>query len=95
MSAKEKYKDVTDTLKVLQINENAICDAILNHMDIGIAFKDANPKINESIYYGTVFESILERHNNNFIVIPAKFLNHLNDMIELAKEYEYVLVRKV
>jgi hypothetical protein len=95
MSAKEKYKDVTDTLKILQINENAICDEILNHMKIGIAFKDADKTLGEIIYYGSVFESILESHNAKEIDIPTKYLSHLNDMIELVEYHQYVMVTKV
>lgn len=95
LTVQQKYRAVTDTLKILQINENAICDEVLKHMNESIAFEDADKSLGEKIYYGRVFEDILERCTNNEITIPAKFHSHLTDMIALAELYQYVMVLKV
>lgn len=92
MSIKEKYSGVTETLKMLQINDNAIPHAISVVMYLGLAFIDNDNEIGEVIYYGSVFETI---RDNEEIEIPNKFQSELNDLIELAKEYQYIMVTKI
>lgn len=94
-TAQSKYKDVVEPMKMLQIQDNAISNYTLNRMLVGVAFKDADSDINENIYYGSVFQTILENHANKVLVIDKKYLSELNDLNELCKEYQYVMVTKI
>ena len=91
-TAQSKYKDVVEPMKMLQINDNAIPHAIAVVMYLGLAFIDNDSELGEVIYYGNVFETI--RDNDEF-EIPTKFKDELNDLIELCKEYQYVMVTKI
>jgi hypothetical protein len=88
-TAQSKYKDVVESIKMLQIHDNAISHAIALYMYLGLAFIDNDSEIGEVIYYGNVFETI--RDNDK---IPTKFKDGLNDLIELCKDYQYVMVTK-
>jgi hypothetical protein len=92
MAVQNKYSGVTESLKMLQINDNAIPHAIAVVMYLGLAFIDNDKEIGEVIYYGSVFETI--RDSEDFD-IPIKYLSELNDLIELVKEYQYVMVTKI
>lgn len=94
-TAQGKYKHVIDTAVILQLPETAVSDHVLNRMYVGEAFTDKDKDLNEKVYYGSVFESVLEQHTNGFHELHDKFLPELNDLIELCKEYQYVMITKV
>lgn len=96
-TAQSKYKNVIDTADILQINNNAISELILSRMDVvdgGVAFKDTDSGLNEKIYYGNVFQSILDNAGESY-PLPKKFLTELNYLIELSEPFAYVMVTKI
>ena len=56
---KKKYSEVADKLKMLQITNGAIQEGIINLMHGKEEFTDTNASIDDLIYSGDVFQTIL------------------------------------
>jgi hypothetical protein len=84
-----------DSLKMLKIDESVIPQSILNVMHEGIAFTDADKELGEIIYYGSIFDLILDNHQDGHYEIPHKDMSYLTELIKLSEEYQYILVAKL
>ena len=84
-----------ESLKMLKIDELSIPQSILNVMHEGIAFRDDDPELEEFIYYGSIFDMILDNNKEGYYEIPSKDLPHLKELVKLSKNYQYILISKI
>ena len=90
----EKYADVTETMVILQIWEDAILHEIQTNM-VGEfrAFKDVDKSVDECLYYGNVFEDMFDRWEE--FSLSKEAINQLNELIDLAENAQYIMLRKI
>ncbi len=84
-----------ESLKMLKIDEITIPQSILSVMSEGVAFVDADKELGEVIYYGSVFDEILDNHKDGHYEIPTKDMLYLVELSKLSAEYQYILLSKV
>jgi hypothetical protein len=89
----EKYADVTETMIILQIWEHAILHDIITKMGEFKEFKDVNKDIDESMYFGSVFNDMLERCDE--LGLTNKAVNQLKELVVLAENVQYIMLRRL
>ena len=90
---KEKYSEITEKMKLLQITNNSIQEGIINLMLGKEQFKDTTTN-GDIIYSGGVFQTILEEETdlNGKVMLSEKILGQLTELIILCEKYEYIMV---
>lgn len=90
----EKYADVTETMVILQIGEQAILHEIqINMVGEFRAFKDVDKSVDECLYYGNVFDDMLERCDE--LSLTNKAVTQLKELVVLAENAQYIMLRKI
>lgn len=91
---KQKYSEVAEKMKMLQISNNAIQEGIIKLMHGKEEFKDTNASIDDLIYSGGVFQEILHesRDENMKPQLSEKILGQLTELIILCEKYCYIMV---
>jgi len=91
-----KLKTVIQKVSMIQIPENAILDRIIRELDGREAFSDADSELNEKIYYGSVFETILGEFGEleeTPMYPQKKVMEQLEELAELS-DCEYIQIIK-
>lgn len=90
---KQKYSEITEKMKLLQITNNSIQEGIINLMLGKEQFKDTTTN-GDIIYSGGVFQEILEQAIDPIgkVLLPNKVFGQLTELVILCEKYEYIMV---
>lgn len=83
-------KSVLNKVSMTQIPENALLDGVVKALQEREAFRDTVGTLNERIYYGDVFEAILNEQHI-FKITDKKVLAQLEELAKLV-DTDYVQV---
>ena len=90
---KNKYSEVVEKMKILQITNNAIQEGIIKKMLGKEQFTDTTTN-GDLIYSGSVFQEILHESmdENMKTKLSKKVLEQLTELIILCYKYEYIML---
>lgn len=82
-------------LKVIQLNKTDISKHVLRELDGREAFRDADPDLDECMYYGDVFQAVLgENAEQTLLSFNQDVIDELLVLDKLCGDYQYVMLTK-
>lgn len=83
-------------LKVIQLNKEDISKHVQRELDGREAFRDADPELDERMYYGDVFQAILGEHSEQTLLsFNQDVIDELLVLDKICAEYQYVMLTKI
>lgn len=82
-------------LKIIQLNKADISSHVIHELDGREAFRDADPDLNECMYYSDVFSAILGEHTEQTLLsFNRDVIDELMVLDMICAEYQYVMLTK-
>lgn len=86
----------TNKMSIIQLNKSELSDAVIRDLNGREAFKDADPDLNEFIYYGDVFAGMLNEHlEKSEIYFNQDTIDELLILDTLCGNFEYIMLTMI
>ena len=93
---KKKRSFIANEVKIAQIPENKLLDGVIRALRGREVFVDADDILDERMYYGSIFESILgenaQMEGSSIAIKNKKVLAQLEELAEEMGGHEYVQI---